>query len=124
MTDLAGLFAKSETEIPEMEMVRVDNSLFTILLNILFLLGQEFIQSKYFLQTIWLLLFILSLIINPSTSVPVATMLIPAVMCLYLPWVWQYCGQLIWRLWPKKSKKKVYLTPRTFTANHVGVCPT
>ena len=43
MTDLAGLFAKSETEIPEMEMVRVDNSLFTILLRILFLLGQEFI---------------------------------------------------------------------------------
>jgi len=36
----------------------------------------------------------------------------------------QYCGQLIWRLWSKKPKKKVYLTPKTFSANHVWVCPT
>ncbi len=31
MTDLAGLFAESETEIPEIERVRAENSLFTIL---------------------------------------------------------------------------------------------
>jgi len=43
---------------------------------------------------------------NPSTNVPVATMLILAVMFLYLPWVWQYCRQLIWKLWLKKTKEK------------------
>jgi len=83
MTDLAGLFAESEIEVPEM--VRDEDSLFTIISRILFLAGQEFIKSKNFLQTIWLLLFTLSLILNPSTNIPVATMLIPAVMCLYLP---------------------------------------
>jgi len=51
-------------------------------------------------------------------------MLIPANMCLYLPWVGLCCRQLIWRFWPKKTKKKVYLTPKTFSANHVRVCPT
>ncbi len=45
-------------------------------------------------------------------------------MYLYLPQVGQYCRQLIWRLWSKKPKKKVYLTPKTFSANHVRVCPT
>ncbi len=89
MTDQAGLFAESETEV--LKMVRAEDSLFTILSGILFLIGQEFIKPKYILQTIWLLLFTLSLILNPSTNVPVATMLIPAVMCLYLPWEGQYC---------------------------------
>ncbi len=46
MTDLVGLFAESETEIPEIERVRAENSLFTILSRILFLVGQEFIKSK------------------------------------------------------------------------------
>jgi hypothetical protein len=50
-------------------------------------------------------------------------MFIPIVMYLYLPWVGQYCRQLIWRLWFKKLKKKVYLTPKTFSAN-VRACPT
>ncbi len=110
MTDLAGLFAESETEVNEI--VWVKGSLFTIVLRILFLVGQEFIKSKYFLQTIWLILFTLSLILNPSTNVPVATMLIPAIMCLYLPWVGQYCRQLIWRFWLKKTKKKFILLQR------------
>ncbi len=50
-------------------------------------------------------------------------MFIPTVMYLYLQWVGQYCRQLIRRLWLKKPKKKVYLTPKTFSANHVRVCP-
>jgi hypothetical protein len=124
MTNLAGLFAESETEIPEIERVRAENSLFTILSRILFLVGQEFIKLKHFLLNIWLSFYILSLILNPPTNVPVATMYIPIVMYLYLPWVGQYCRQLIWRLWFKKPKKKVYLTPQTFSANRVRVCPT
>jgi hypothetical protein len=112
MTDLAGLFAESEIEVPEM--VRDEDSLFTIISRILFLVGQEFIKSKNFLQTIWLLLFTLSLILNPSTNIPVATMLIPAVMCLYLPWVGQYCKQLIWKFWPKNQIKTFILLQRYF----------
>jgi hypothetical protein len=51
-------------------------------------------------------------------------MLIPAVMCLYLPWVGQCFRQLIWKFWLKKPKKKVYLTPKTFSVNNDRVCPT
>jgi hypothetical protein len=124
MTDLAGLFAESETEIPETKRVRAENSPFTILSRILLLVGQKFIKSEYFLQNIWLSFFILSLILNPPTNIPVAFMFIPVAIYLYLPWVGQYCRQLIWRLWLKKPKKKVYLTPKTFSANLVRVCPT
>ena len=81
MTDLAALFPESETEVPEV--VRAECSLFTITSILLFLVGQEIIKSKYFLQIIWLLSFALSLILNPSTNVPVASMLIPAVILLY-----------------------------------------
>ena len=123
MTDLAGLFAESETEIPETKEVRAENAPFTILSRILLLVGQKFVKSKYFLQYIWLSFFTLSLILNPPTNIPVASMFIP-VIYLYLPWVGQYCRQLIWRLWPKKPKKRVYLTPKTFSANLVRVCPT
>jgi len=31
---------------------------------------------------------------------------------------------LIWKFWLKKPRKKVYLTPKTFSVNHVRVCPT
>ena len=47
MTDLAGLFVESEIEAPEV--VRAKKSLFTIISRLLFLVGQEFIKSKYFL---------------------------------------------------------------------------
>jgi hypothetical protein len=50
MTDLAGFFAESEIEVHEM--VRAENSLFTITTRILFLVGQEIIKSKYSLQII------------------------------------------------------------------------
>jgi len=122
MTDLAALFPESETEVPEA--VRAECSLFTITSRLLFLVGQEIIKSKYFLQIIWLLSFALSLILNPSTNVPVASMRIPAVIPLYLPWVRQCFRQLIWGFWPKKPNKKVYLTPKTFSVNPVRVCPT
>jgi hypothetical protein len=51
-------------------------------------------------------------------------MFILIVIYLYLPWVGQYCRQLIGRLWLQKPKKKAYLTPKTFSANLVRVCPT
>ncbi len=124
MTDLAVLFDESETEIPETKRVRAENPHFTILSRILLLVGQKFVKSKHFLQYIWLSFFILSLILNPPTNIPVASMFIPIVIYNYLPWVGQYCRQLIWRLWFKKPKKKVYLTPKTFSANLVWVCPT
>jgi hypothetical protein len=124
MTDLAGLFAESETEIPETKGVRAENSPFTILSRILLLVSQKFIKSEHFLQYIWLSFFILSLILNPPTNIPVASMFIPIAIYLYLPWVGQYCRQLIWRFWLKKPKKKVYLTPKTFSANLLRVCPT
>jgi hypothetical protein len=114
MTDLAGLFAESETEIPEIERVRAEDSPFTILSRILLLVGQKFIKSKYFLQNTWLSFFILSLILNPPTNVPVAIMFITTVMYLYLPWVGQYCRQLILRLWLKKQRKKFILLQRHF----------
>jgi hypothetical protein len=124
MTDLAGLFTVSETEIPETKRVRAKNSPFTILSRILLLVGHKFIKSEHFLQYTWLSFFILSLILNPPTNIAVALMFIPTVMYLYLPWVGQYCRQLIWRLWLKKPKKKVYPTPKIFSANLVRVSPT
>jgi hypothetical protein len=50
MADLVGLFAESETEIPETKRVRAENSPFTILSQILLLVSQKFVKSEHFLQ--------------------------------------------------------------------------
>jgi len=104
MTDLAGLFVESEIEAPEV--VRAKKSLFTIISRLLFLVGQEFIKSKYFLA---LHIAVILRIILDTQSFCQCTNGIYALTSSYVPLF--AIGrtlflQLIWNLWLKNQRKE------------------